>query len=313
MARKLRSWAGVPLVRAAGVGKAAVMSDDRGHARGEKIILVTGATGKQGGAAVRHLLAAGWRVRALVRNPRSPAAAALARAGAEVAGGDLDDAASLDAAAKGVHGVFSVQTGALGAPPVPFEVEVRRGVAVAEAAARAAHLVYSSVAGAERAVGVPPFEAKLRIEEHIRRAGIPATVLRPASFMENYLGAAAIATPFAADVPEQLIAVDDIGAFAALAFARPAAYLGETLAIAGDAVLPQDIATAFSEAAGRDIPYVPVPLDVLPADTAAAVAHLNAQGGYGADVAATRAHRPETKDLAAWLRTLDRDTLQPGV
>ncbi|MDL4817280.1 NmrA family NAD(P)-binding protein [Actinomadura opuntiae] len=272
--------------------------------RGDKIILVTGATGKQGGAAVRHLLRDGWRVRALTRDVRGPAARALAAAGAEVTGGDLDDRASLDAAADDAHGVFSVQTGALGVPPVPFEVEVRRGIAVAEAAGRAAHLVYTSVAGAQDAAGVPAFEAKLRIEEHIRRAGLPATVLRPVSFMENYLGADAIATPFAPGVPEQLIAVDDIGAFAALAFADPAAHLGETHSIAGDALTPPDIAAAFTRASGRDVPYVPVPLDALPADTAAAVAHLNARGGYGADVAATRALRPQTMDLAAWLAAI---------
>ncbi|MBD2892651.1 hypothetical protein amrb99_15620 [Actinomadura sp. RB99] len=273
--------------------------------RDDGIILVTGATGKQGGAAVRHLLAAGRRVRALTRDVRGAAARALAAAGAEVVAGDLDDRASLDAAAAGVHGVFSVQAGLLGSPPVPFDDEVRRGIAVADAAG-AAHLVYSSVAGAERSAGVPAFEAKLRIEEHIRRKGIPATVLRPVSFMENYLGAEAIATPFSPDVPEQLIAVDDIGAFAAAAFADPARYLGETLAIAGDERTPGRLAAAFSEAAGREIPYVPVPLDALPRETAAAVAHLDSQGGYGADIAATRALRPETKDLATWLKTVGR-------
>ncbi|MFD0687171.1 NmrA family NAD(P)-binding protein [Actinomadura fibrosa] len=282
------------------------MTDEDGRERGARTILVTGATGRQGGAVVRHLLHDGWQVRALTRDPTSTAARDLAAAGARVHGGDLDDPTSLLTAADGVHGVFSVQTGALGAPPVPFEAEVRRGIAVAQAAVSAAHLVYASVAGADGAAGVPAFEAKLRIEEHIHRAGLPATVLRPVSFMENYLGTGAIATPFVPDVPEQLIAVDDIGAFAALAFAAPRTYLGQTLTIAGDAVTPPDIAATFTEVTGRDTPYIPIPLNELPHDTATAVDYLNRRGGYGADLHLARTHHPRIKDLTTWLTTVNR-------
>ena len=77
-----------------------------GHGR---TVLVTGATGNQGGATARHLLGAGWQVRALVRDPGSSAAHALAQAGAHLVLGDMADRESLDRAAAGVHGVFSVQ------------------------------------------------------------------------------------------------------------------------------------------------------------------------------------------------------------
>src|SRR5690349_15597550 len=70
-------------------------------------VLVTGATGKQGGATARALLAAGIGVRALVRDPAK--ARPLADLGAELVRGDLNDPASLRAAAEGVRGVFSVQ------------------------------------------------------------------------------------------------------------------------------------------------------------------------------------------------------------
>src|SRR5215813_14023952 len=100
------------------------------NARG-KTIVVTGGTGNQGGATARRLLADGWRVRALVRDDTAPAAAELAAAGAELVRGDLDDRASIDAAARGVYGIFSVQSA--------NENEVTQGQNVADAA-RAANV-----------------------------------------------------------------------------------------------------------------------------------------------------------------------------
>jgi uncharacterized protein YbjT (DUF2867 family) len=164
--------------------------------------------------------------------------------------------------------VFSVQRGALGVPPVSYEDEVRRGVNVVDAAmgARLRHLVYTSVAGVERGRIVRAFASKWEIEEHIRRTGFPATILRPVSFMENYADPAfgvqtgTLATPFAPGVPEQLIALDDIGAFVARAFGNPADYLGKAIGIAGDELRSQHIAEALGRATRRHIPYAPVPL-----------------------------------------------------
>ncbi len=75
-----------------------------------KLILVTGATGQQGGAVARHLLnQPGFTVRALTRNPAKPAARSLAQQGAELVQGDLEDLASVQRALKDAYGVFSVQ------------------------------------------------------------------------------------------------------------------------------------------------------------------------------------------------------------
>jgi len=79
------------------------------NARG-KTIVVTGATGNQGGATARHLLADGWHVRALVRDDTAPAATALAAAGAELVRGNLDDPASVATAVRGAYGVYSVRS-----------------------------------------------------------------------------------------------------------------------------------------------------------------------------------------------------------
>ncbi|MFF3467679.1 NmrA family NAD(P)-binding protein [Streptomyces sp. NPDC002619] len=276
-----------------------IMGEQQDLQRGDKVILVTGATGRQGGAVTARLLANGWTVRALTRSSSSRSAAALAEAGVQLAVGHPGDRASLKAAVDGVHGVFSVQPGTLGAVPVRYDTEIAWGRDIADVAlaAGAAHLVFASVAGAERSEGVRAFEPKLRIEEHIRRIGAPATILRPVSFMENYadpafgLGSGTLATPLAADVPEQLVALQDIGAFAAMAFDDPDTYLGLALDIVGDALTPVQIAQALSRAIGRHIPYVPVPINALGsqhAEFAEAVDFLNRNGGYGAELAPAR-------------------------
>lgn len=277
-----------------------------------RTVLVTGATGNQGGAVARLLAARGWRVRALTRDRAGARARALAEAGVEVAAGVPGDRAALDAAVAGARAVFSVQPGALAATPVPYEAEIGWGAAIADAAVAAGveHLVYSSVAGAEDSAGVVAFEPKLRIEEHIRRIGAPATVLRPVSFMENYadaafgLGSGVLATALAADVPEQLIAVDDIAAVVAVVLDRPETFLGQTLTIAGDALTPPHMAHAVSTALDRHIRYVPVSITDLRAmnpTLAQVVEFVNGRGGYRADLARSRVVHPGMLTFQEWL------------
>jgi uncharacterized protein YbjT (DUF2867 family) len=149
-------------------------------------ILVTGATGQQGGAVLRHLRRQGFAVRALTRDVHSPAARTLVATGVAVVQGDFEDRASLARALDGASGAYAVQT--------PFqhggvEGELRQGLAFADAANAAGiqHLVYSSVGSAERQTGIPHFESKYQIEEHIRALGLPHTILRPVFLMENFL------------------------------------------------------------------------------------------------------------------------------
>ncbi len=228
-------------------------------------ILVTGATGKQGGAVARHLLASGsFEVRALTRDAGKSAARELSGAGAEVVQGDLDDRASLDRALDGVAGVFSVQnfweTG--------YQSEVDQGVRLADAAksANVEHFVYSSVGSAHRDTGLEHFESKWRIEGHIREIDLPYTIFRPVFFMDNWeapmlrdsILEGALAQPLSPDRPFQQVAVDNVGAFAALAFGNREEWLGRELDLAGDDRPMPEIAEAFSAAIGRTVSYVRV-------------------------------------------------------
>jgi uncharacterized protein YbjT (DUF2867 family) len=275
-----------------------------------RTILVTGATGNQGGAAARHLLAAGWRVRALVRDPESASARALADAGARLVVGDMADRASLDRACAEVHGVFSVQ--GLSAGPDAAALEVEAGINVAEAAqaAGARHLVYSSVGGADRDPRPWHWKTKARIEEHISGLTVPSTVLRPVMFMENHAsrgpygasGEAALVRAIAPGARVQLIAVTDIGAFAALAFADPGRYVGRALELAGDELSREQLAAAIGSAVGR-----PLDLRRLPSETAQRygidmdrLAGANF-GGWEADIPALRALHPGLLDFESWL------------
>ncbi|HEY3447585.1 MAG TPA: NmrA family NAD(P)-binding protein, partial [Myxococcales bacterium] len=145
-------------------------------------VLVTGATGKQGGAVAHRLLERGHRVRALTRRLDSPAARALAEEGATLVQGTLDDRASLDRAIGGVDAVFSMTT--------PFEAgieaEICQGKTTADAAkAAGAFLVFTSVGSADKKTGIPHVESKRAVEEHIARIGARAAILRPVYFMEN--------------------------------------------------------------------------------------------------------------------------------
>jgi uncharacterized protein YbjT (DUF2867 family) len=226
--------------------------------RGNRIILVTGGTGHQGGAVAKHLLEDGWHVRALVRDPSKTQSRALAGGGAVLVTGDLADRASLDAAVTGCYGVYSVQTFA-GAGPDGEEAQARN---LADAANEAGvqHFVYSSVIGADREAGMPWIVSKHHIESYLRLLDLPLTIWRPVTFMENFLGhrgsilAGRLSGIESPDTSQQFIAVDDIGRFVALSFREPDCWIGQTTEIAGDQLSWSDAASVFTSV--LDLPVV---------------------------------------------------------
>lgn len=229
----------------------------------EDLILVIGATGQQGGAVARHLLDAGRAIRVLTRD-RSKAAH-LAERGAEVVEGYMTDRASLKRALRGAAGVYGMTT--------PFEsgmeAEVEQGVTLADAALDAGvrHFVFSSVVSADKETGIPHFETKAEIERHIRKIGLPATVLRPAFFMENFLSpwmwpmikSRKLVLPMRRDTSLQVIALEDIGVFGAAALEDPDSYIGRTISLAGDQVTMPEAVRVIGKALGREIAFETLP------------------------------------------------------
>jgi len=268
--------------------------------------LVLGATGTQGGAVARALLGARNEVAALVRDPESDRAQALATAGARLVTGDLLDTGSLARAFADAAAVYAVTT--------PFahgaEEELRQGEAIIAAAREAGlrWLIFASVASAGSAP-VPHFASKARIEQQLGQSGVPWTVVAPSYFYENALAARAsirngvlrLALP--GDRPLQQVSLADLGALVAALLSRREEHLSARIEVAGDEPTP----TAMAAAIG--VRFEQAPLQEIRArnpDLAAMYGFL-ASDGYKIDIAALRARFPEVawSSFADWARTVD--------
>jgi uncharacterized protein YbjT (DUF2867 family) len=269
-------------------------------------VLVLGATGTQGGAVARGLLAAGYTVQALVRESGTARAQALAAEGIELVPGDLLDRPSLTYAFSGADVVYAITT--------PFEhgagEEERQGETIVAAATDAGleWLVFASVAAAGRAP-IPHFNSKWQIEQRLAASELAWTVIAPSYFYENVLGSMdAIRTrrlPMAlpADKPLHQIALADLGALVATVLARPAEHLRQRVEIAGDDPTPAQMAAALGAT------YEAVPLEVIrerSEDLFSMYSFLSAEG-YGIDVAAVRARYFEVAwtSFAEWASRVD--------
>lgn len=279
-----------------------------------RTILVTGATGKQGGAVLRHLRDRGFSVRALTRDPSKPIARNLAGPGTEVVRGDMEDFDSLRRALDGVHGVFAMAT--------PYEKgvesEIREGKALMDAAKRADvnHFVYSSVASADRDTGIPHFDSKFEIEKHLRASGLIYTILRPVFFMENWeimrsqIEAGVLAQPLRRETRLQMIAVSDIGAIATKAFEHSGKWKNREFDIAGDELSMPEAAEIFSRVLGREVRYKQTPWDQFEKQSgreAAIMYRWFDETGYQVDIPSVRSEHPELMPLERWLRVHEWD------
>jgi uncharacterized protein YbjT (DUF2867 family) len=282
----------------------------------ELTVVVTGSTGKQGGAVARGLLARGHMVRAVTRDPNSSQARSLANAGATLVAASLEDTTAITKALEGATSLFAMTIPSGGA-----DAETRQGFAAAEAAkAAGVHLVFTSVGSANRETGIPHFDSKYEVEKHIAKLGVRATILAPVYFMENlYFAKEQLAKGVypAALPPERAlaqIAVADIGAVAVRVLEDAGRFTGKRFDLAGDALTGNDIVAILSRVAGRPFAYHQVPLDVVRqrmGEDGARMYEWLDRVGYTADRAALRREFPDVAfhDFESWAKAQDWNAL----
>lgn len=287
---------------------------------GKQPIFVFGATGRQGGSVAKALLKAEWPVRALVLNSTDAASLELGIAGVDIVQGAFEDTDVIRAAMKDTYGVFSVLPANLAA-----EDEVRYGISIADLAAEIGvdHLVYSSGASVgDELTGVARFDAKPRIEAHVRELRITTTIVRPMIFMEMLvrpgfgLDEGRLVSLIRPDHSIQLTAVEDIGKFVAAVFADKTRFGGMTLKIASDRVTGHELEAALTEGAGRPIAYARFSDDVLAANADLAHMAKSLEDGPLAervDLNAMREINPELLTFRSWLAGNGRRALDEAL
>jgi uncharacterized protein YbjT (DUF2867 family) len=291
----------------------------------DRAVLVTGATGSQGGAVARKLLEAGSAVRVLTRTTESHAAQELARLGAEVARGDWDDVDSLVAAMQGARGVFSVQR-----PDADnSDSERRHGRNLVAAARRAGvrHFLHTSVCEAGRHTEFPRWESgywyqkywtdKWDVEECVRGAGFERwTIFKPAFLMDNFaepkaarmfphLREGKVLTALTPGTRLQLIAADDVGAFCRAALADPERFDRRSIDLAAEAWTMAEIAEMLAAALRKSV----VAEHVSPKEARAAgifpgwirTQEWVNEVGYRADIPALAAYGIPLTSFQAWI------------
>jgi uncharacterized protein YbjT (DUF2867 family) len=252
-------------------------------------VLVTGATGQQGGAVIRHLLGQGVKVRALSRDSHSAASLRLRQAGVEVVTADMNDPDSLDRALDGVNAVFAVQD--FWAKGVGFEGEVQQGINLANAALKAgvSHFVQSGMAQSGNIEGIEHFESKQAICDHIKAIGLPYTVVGTVYFMDNFLnpqrgGAMSFPTLSGSLKPKtkmHMLALDDLGAIVAHILLHRDRYLNRHIDIASDCLTVAQMKEIYERVAGKRSKQWALPawvLRLLNKDFAKQLAWQNDQG-----------------------------------
>jgi uncharacterized protein YbjT (DUF2867 family) len=275
------------------------------------MLLAAGATGRLR-PVVDELLARGHAVRVTARDPEAPHARDLARRGAEVVHADLDDAASLRAAASGVDAAFVAgsphQAGSAG--------ETRHGINAVEAvdAGGVRHLVFASGAGADARSGVPVFDGKYAVEQRLRDLAVPHTIVAPVYFMDNAfnpwnldaLAAGRFPLPLPPNRVLQQLAIADFAAVAARVIERSDAFAGQRIELAGDELTGALAAAAVSRVTGRDVALEQVPLERLPPGLRTLFAWLE-RTGHSVDIPALRRRFPDVgwHSFERWAATQD--------
>lgn len=225
------------------------------------MITVTGATGNVGSQAVRELIARGLPARAFVRDGAT--ARALLGEEVEIVEGDFGDPGSLRRALAGAEKVF------LASADGPEKIAHELAVIDAAAASGVRLVVKCSTIGAEPGSASPPFDWHGRIEEALRRSGLPTVVLRSCFYMTNLLASAdqvrSSGKLFAPAGPAGIAMIDprDTGAVAAAVLSGDG-HEGRTYVLTGpESITYAHVAKTLGQATGGSVDYVDVPDDAL--------------------------------------------------
>jgi uncharacterized protein YbjT (DUF2867 family) len=279
-------------------------------------VVVTGSTGKQGGAVARGLLGRGHKVRAVTRDPNSSQAKSLADAGATLIAASLEDTAAITKALEGATSLFAMTV-----PSVGTDAETRQGIAATDAAkAAGVHLVFTSVGSANRQTGIPHFDSKYEVEKHIAKVGVRATILVPVAFMENlYFIKEQLANGIYASALSPIralaqVAVADIGAVAIRVLEDAGRFTGKRFDLASDELTGNDALAILSRVTGRPFRYYQVPLDVIRqrmGEDAVRMYEWFDRVGFTVDRAALRREFPDVAfhDFESWAKTQDWNAL----
>ena len=230
-------------------------------------VLVTGATGTQGGAVVDALLDSdiNYDVRGLTRHPDEEAAQALAVRNVTVVEGDLDDKDTLRPAVEEVDAVFCVTN----FWEAGYERQVQQGKNLADVSAEAGvdHFVLSGVGSHDKNTGLPHFEAAWEIDQHVQSLDLPNTVLNPVFFMQNFeamrrqILEGSLPMALKPDVSLQMVDAQDIGRAVEEALANPDDFIGKRYDLAGDERTLQEMAVVFTEVTNVEVMPVQLSLD----------------------------------------------------
>lgn len=235
-----------------------------------KTILVTGATGKQGSAAVYELLKNSFEVFALTRNPQSTEAKNLEKAGAVLVKGDLENIESLSDLFKKIDGLYLVLPPVWVSSKETDEKEAELGIKAIQLAENQGveFVLYSSVLASDKQDAFRP-KFKFTIEKYLLESSLQGAVIRPATFMENLflpsfgLGEGKFINPLPEEKAISWVSTSDIGTFVRIIFQNYKEFDGKTVDFGGDLFTPKQILQLLEEKLKQPIDFVQVPLEVL--------------------------------------------------
>lgn len=280
--------------------------------KNNKTIFVTGATGNQGGATARNLAEKGFNVKALVRNASQNKIQKLKHPNIEIVAGDLDNPESYSHHLENIDGAFALFTFIYG-----VKKEVRQGLSFLEACKQknVPFILYSSVIGADSGSNIPHWESKNAIETALRNSGIAFTIVRPASFYENYLipdvrkriVKGSLVTPVHKEKIQQFIGTEDVGKICAHIFMNSDKYLNKTITIGAEEMTLETAANTFSEALGKPVKYskLPAPLTFvfMGSDLYKMFSYINTHDvRFVENLQLVRSEFPFLTTLSAWIK-----------